>query len=255
MKARRSVVAAIPAVLLAAGSARAEGLAGRFSVSVQAGTQSEVSGQMMRGAQGTLLDKPTTVVSRRYRDVYRPNLRLQGTIGYGIAPKLEVVARGSYYKVKAQGVEAGSFNGSPLFAYFGQVEDQAHNLSVRPHKEYSAELALRYYFAPQSRLKSFVAPVVGARRIEQTLVSLTSPEASSRIMNVPFSEKSTVAVFGVDIGFGFDVTENFYVGLDSGLRYQGAPTPSNSSYLTGIAIDHSSNRWTAPVVAMIGLRF
>jgi hypothetical protein len=253
MKARSSVVAAIPAVLLAVGSARGEDLAGRFSISFQAGTQSELSGELLRGAQGTLLDRPTTVVAKRYRDVYRPDLRLQGTIGYGIAPKLELVARGSYYRNEADGVEAGTFNGRPLFAYFGNVEDASLRVLVRPYKEYSAEIALRYYFAPQSRLKSFIAPVVGLRQVNETLLSLNSPEAGSRIMNMPFSEKSTVLAFGLDIGFGFDLTEHFFVGLDSGLRYQGAAKPSN--YLSGLSIDESGGRWTAPVVAMIGARF
>jgi hypothetical protein len=254
MKARSFVTAAIPAVLLAAGPARGEGLAGRVSISVQGGTQSELSGELMRAGRGTLLERPATVVAHRYRDVYQPALRLQGAIGYGLAERFELVARGGYYRTDGAGVEAGTLNGKALFAYFGQLEDAPQHLIVRPYKEYSAEIALRYYFAPQSRLKSFVAPVVGARRISSMQVSFTSPDIGARMMNVPFSEKGDVLVLGLDIGFGFDLTENLYVGLDSGLRYQSAPKAAN--YLAGLAaIDDSSGRWTAPVVAMIGVRF
>lgn len=254
MKARSIVTAAIPAVLLAAGSARAEGLAGLISVSVQGGTQSELSGELMRSARGSLLDRPATVSAHRYKDVYQPDLRLQASIGYGLAERFELVVRGGFYEAEGSGVEAGTLNGKTLYAYFGQLEDAPQHLIVRPAKEYSAEIALRYYFAPQSRLKSFVAPVLGLRETSAVQVSFTSPDIGARMMNVPWSEKSRVPVFGLDIGFGFDLTENFYVGLDSGLRYQGAPAAEG--YLSGLdGIDDSSGRWTAPVVAMIGVRF
>jgi hypothetical protein len=254
MKARTIVTAAIPAVLLAAGTARAEGLAGLISISIQGGTQSELSGELVRRSQGTLLSRPANVNAHRYKDVYQPALRLQGSIGYGLAERFELVVRGGYYEVEGSGVEAGTLNGKALFAYFGQLEDAPQHLIVRPVKEVGAELALRYYFAPQSRLKSFIAPVVGLRQTSAVQVSFTSPDIGARMMNVPWSEKSRVPVLGLDIGFGFDLTENLYVGLDSGLRYQGAPAAEH--YLSGLdGIDDSSGRWTAPVVAMIGLRF
>jgi hypothetical protein len=259
MKARSFVTAAVPAVLLAAGSARAEDLAGKISIGVQVGTQSDLSGQLLKGGKGTLLGKQATVDAKRYRDIYKPAVRYQAFLGYGLSARLELVARGSYYENDAVGVAVGSYNGKGLFAFFGQVEDPnsaSDTLIQHPYKEYGAELALRFYFAPQSRLKSFIAPVAGARRVDQMLLSLSAPEAGSRLMNVPFSKSGTILVAGIDLGFAFDVTDHFFVGVDTGVRYQTAPKPSNASQLSGLGgVDHSDARWTAPVVAMVGARF
>ena len=83
MKARCWLVAAAVLSLLPA-AARAEGLAGRFTIAAQVGTQSEVSGNMIQSASGTLLDRTVTIDSLRYRDIYAPELRLQGLFGYGV---------------------------------------------------------------------------------------------------------------------------------------------------------------------------
>ena len=259
MKARSFVTAAVLAVLLATGSARAEDLGGKLSIGVQVGTQSDLGGQLLKGGQGTFLGKQATVDAKRYRDIYKPDVRYQAFLGYGLGAKLELVARASYYENEAVGVSAGSLDGSELFAFIGQAEDpnsSSSDLVVFPYKEYGGELALRYYFAPQSRLKSFVAPVLGVRRVDQTLLSLSAPEGGSRLMNLQFSRSGTVLAAGIDIGFAFDVTDHFFVGVDTGVRYQTAAKPGNASQLSGISgIDESDGRWTAPVVVMIGGRF
>lgn len=259
MRVRSFVTAAVLAVLLATGSARAEDLAGKVSIGAQVGTQSDIAGQLLKSGTGTLLGGQARVDAKRYRDLYKPDVRYQAFLGYGLTEKLELVARGSYYENEAVGVAAGSFNGEGLFAFLGQAEDpksSSTNLVKLPYKEYGAELALRFYFAPQSRLKSFVAPVIGGRRIDQVLISLSAPEAGSRLMNVPFSKSGTVLVAGIDLGFAFDVSERFFVGVDTGVRYQTAAKPANASELSGLGgIDESDARWTAPVVAMIGVRF
>ena len=258
MKARSVVVtAAAWAVLLAAGPAVADDLAGRFSIGVQVGTQSDLGGNKLQSGQGPMLGKPTTVSAKRYKDLYKPDVRYQAFVGYGLTAKLELLARGSYYKNEATGVSAGSYDGQPLYAFFDQLENpQTHAIEILAYEEYGGELALRYYFAPQSRLKSFVAPVVGLRHVSETHVSFTAPDAASRLMNVPFTQSGNAMLFGLDIGFAFDVTDNFFVGVDTGVRYQAAPKAANAPQLSGISsIDESDARWTAPVVAQIGVRF
>ena len=56
MKARCWLVAAAGSHPAPCGS-RAEGVAGRFNVAVQVGTQSEVSGDLLQSARGTLLEQ------------------------------------------------------------------------------------------------------------------------------------------------------------------------------------------------------
>jgi len=243
MKARCWLVAAALIILLPA-AARAQGLAGRFTIAMQIGTQSEVAGDTLPSGTGTLFDKPTAIDSVRYRDVYAPDWRLQGLFGFGIGERTEVIARASWYQAEGVGVEAGEFDGVPLFAFF----------EPNKYEELGFEVGVRYYLATQSRLKSFVAPVVGVRFLNEILVALSAPEVGSSIQNVPFTQESAVPVFGLDIGFTFDIGERAYIGMDTGIRYQTAP--SGFDFLPGLPVlDDSSGRWTAPVVVALGVRF
>jgi len=245
MQARGWLTATVLFVSLAPVSGRAEGIEGRFTVAFQGGTQSEISGDLLKGVSGTLLGKPVTLDSKRYRDVYAPDLRLQGLFGFGLAERVELVARATYYKAEGTALQAGTFDGKDLFVFFepyGATE------------EVGFEVVARYYISAAGRLKSYVGPVVGARFLSEVLVSLSIPDAGSSIQNVPFHEESTVPVFGLDLGFTFDLGERVFVGLDTGLRYQGPPSPLDG--LEGLArANDADGRWTAPVVATIGVRF
>jgi hypothetical protein len=215
---------------------------GHFSIAFQAGTQSELKGDLMKGADGTLFGKPFTLESKRYKDVYAPDLRLHGLLGYGVGERAEIIARGTWYKADASGLQVGTLNESPVFAFFD------------PYEEVGVEVGLRYYIAAAGRLKSYVAPVVGARFLKEVLVSLHVPDAGTYILNVPWSAKSTVPVFGLDLGFTFDLGAHVFVGVDTSLRYQ--RPPSQLDGLPGFTqIDDSTSKWSAPVAASLGVRF
>jgi hypothetical protein len=245
MKARSWLAAMVLGALLSPATSRAQGVEGRFSLAFQGGTQSELAGDLLKGVTGTLFDKPITLDSKRYRDVYEPDVRLQGLLGYGIGERVEIIARGTYYKADGTALEVGNLDGDPVYAFFDPYGE---------YEEVGVELGLRYYIAATGRLKSYVAPIVGARFLSETYVTFEVPDAGSAIRNVPLHEKSTVPVFGLDLGIIFDLGEHFFVGVDTGLRYHGAPTQANG--LPGLAqIDDSDGRWSSPVVASIGLRF
>lgn len=246
MKARSWLVTGALLALVAPAARAQEGLAGKFTIAAQIGTQSEVSGNMLQGASGSLLGKPATIDPLRYRDIYAPDWRLQLLLGFGVGERTEVIARATYYESTGiEGIEAGTFEGVPLYAYFHEPY---------PYEEVGFELGLRYYIATRSRLKSFVAPIVGVRFVNEALVSFSVPEAGSSIQNVPFSKEGTLPVFGLDIGFSFDLGENLYIGMDTGIRYQSAP--KGFDYALGLTgIDDSDGRWTAPVTVALGVRF
>jgi hypothetical protein len=248
MKARCWLVAGAVSSLLPA-AAHAQGLAGRFTIAAQVGTQSEVSGNMIQGASGTLLDRAVTIDSMRYRDIYAPDWRLQGLVGYGVGERTEVIARATWYRSTAvEGLEIGTLEDQQLFVYFPSQNEPSD------YEEVGFEIGLRYYLATQSRLKSYIGPVLGMRFLNESLVSFSAPAAGSSIQNVPFSKESTVPVFGLDIGFTFDLGERFYIGVDTGIRYQSPPDEFN--YLPGLSgMDDSDGRWSAPVTAVLGVRF
>jgi hypothetical protein len=228
--------------LLAPAAAGAQGLEGRFSIAVQAGTQSELGGDLLKGATGTLVGQAAVLETQRYRDVYAPDLRLGGLLGYGVGERTEIIVRGTWYEAEATAVEAGRSGDLPLFAQFG------------PCEEVGVEAGLRFYIAASGRLKSYVAPVVGARFQKEVLASFSIPDSGFALLNVPFSQEGWVPVFGLDLGFTFDLGERVFVGLDTSLRYQGAPEPfAGVPGLPGA--EESSGRWTAPVAAVLGVRF
>lgn len=243
MKARRIATAAVLTVLLGAGLASAaEGIAGRFAIAAQVGTQSEISGNLMASAQGTVSVVPASFNSVEYQDVFAPDLRVQGLLGYGVSERVEMVLRGGWYRTDGTGVAAGTVGEGDVFAYFTEYE------------EWGLELAARYYIAHRSRLKSYVAPVAGLRSSKNIYVDYSIPQAGTAVLNVPFSKDTTVAVFGLDIGVSFDLTDNLFIALDSGIRWQGASSDANAlPALT--AVDDSESRWTAPVLFSLGLRF
>ena len=244
MKARAAIATtAVLAVLLGAGwASAAEGIAGRFSIAGQVGTQTELGGNLLSAGRGTVAGLPATFHSAEYRDIYAPDVRYQGFLGYGVSTKVEMVLRGGWYKTTGTGVGAGTLNDKDLFAYFTDYE------------EWGVEVAARYYIAHASRLKSWIAPVAGLRSSKSIYASFSIPDAGVAVLNVPFSKKSTVPVFGVDIGVSFDLTDHLFLGLDSGIRWQGAPADANA-LSTLETIDDSEGRWTAPVMLTLGIRF
>lgn len=243
MKARRIATAAGLAVVLGAGPASAaEGIAGRFAIAAQVGTQSEIGGDLVRSGQGTVSVFPVTFESVSYRNVYEPKVRVQGLLGYGVSEKVEIVLRGGWYESEGAGVDAGGFANGDLFAYFSDYE------------EWGIEVAARYYLSHRSRLKSYIAPVAGLRSTNAVYTDFNLPAVGSAVLNVPFSDETTVPVFGLDIGVSFDLTENLFLALDSGIRWQGASSDANALPSLS-AIDDSEGRWTAPVLFSLGVRF
>jgi hypothetical protein len=242
MKARRIATASVLVALLAGAAHAAEGVGGRFAIAAQVGTQSELGGDLLSSGQGTLAGLDATFKSVKYKDLYAPDVRVQGWVGYGVSTRVEVVLRGGYYKSDGAGISAGTFAGKDLFAFFTDYE------------EGNAEVAGRFYIAYRPRLKSWIAPVAGLRWSKAIYASYSIPDAGSAVLNVPFTNESTVPVFGLDIGVSFDLTEKLFIGIDSGLRWQGAPSDANA--LPGLpTIDDSTSRWSAPVMASLGVRF
>lgn len=242
MNGRRSLFVVAFSMALAVPAIAQEDLEGRFTLAVQGGTDSEISGNVLSSVDGELFGLPVVVESRKYRETYDPDLRLQALIGYGVTGSGEIIARASYYKIESPGVEAGTAGGDPLFAF------------LDPYEEWGVELGYRFYLASQTRLKSYLAPVGGVRFTDRILLGLSAPDRGSAIFNVPHFNASTIPVFGLDLGFTFDLTSNLYAGLEAQIRYQTRPEAATTA--PGLAgINAEGDRWSAPILATVGLRF
>jgi hypothetical protein len=249
MKARSSLMIAALAVLLVP-TARAQdpGLEGKWTLAVEGGIVTEVSGRILEHTEGTLFERPATVFAQSYRQTYETGFNsLNGAvmIGFGVAPNGEIFARGNHYKLDSpeNGFLGGTVVESDLF------------IVLESYEEWGVELGYRFYLAWRTRLKSFIAPVAGIRFTDRILIeSAFAPERSSAIFNVPLYTTSNVPVFGADIGFTLDLGSHFYLGLEAALRYQ--PKLSAAETAPGLAgINDAGQRWSAPVFLVFGVRF
>jgi hypothetical protein len=149
--------------------------------------------------------------------------------------------------VQAEGtaLEGGTFDGKPLFVFFEPLG---------AYEEVGLEVGLRFYISAAGRLKSYVAPVVGARWTKEVLVSFSVPEAGSvGPERAPPGEEHGAGVRPRP-GLHLRPGGHLFIGIDTGLRYQSAPSPSD--LLPGLTrINDADARWSAPVVASLGFRF
>jgi len=244
MNLRKKLLAAAAVATLVPAGASAEGIEGRWSVSLQGGTDIELSGNVHDGGSGTVLALPTTVGARSYRDVYNPSFRGQASIGYGIGPRSEVFVRGSYYKMSADTLQVGTVAGLVLNADFAD------------YKEWGSELGYRYYFKADQPFKPYLAAVAGLRFVSELPSTFSVPAAGVVLNDVPFYDSSTVGVFGADLGFSYDVSPSVGLGIEAGLRYQTGMSDLEGLLGTGLEnINDVGSRWSVPVLATVTFRF
>jgi hypothetical protein len=245
MKARSSLLlVALAALLAPAVGAQDIGLEDRWTIAVQGGLDSEITGNVLSDVQGSVFDREVTIFRMTWRQTYEPAFRRGAVlIGFGVTPRTEIVARGSVYEMESPGILAGSVEGSDLF------------MQLERYKEYDIDLSYRYYLAWRTRMKSYIAPAVGVKFTDRILIeSAFAPDRNSAIFNVPLYTASTVFTFGADVGFTIDLGSTFYVGLEAQLRYQTSMTAAET--FPGLrGINDGGDRLSAPVVLTAGFRF
>ncbi|MGD8896244.1 MAG: hypothetical protein PVJ73_09440 [Acidobacteriota bacterium] len=256
MKARSSLMIAALAVLLApAARAQDPGLEGKVSFAVQGGIVTEISGNVLVHTEGTLFNRSATVFSNSYRQIYESGFNdfyWATTVSFGVTPGSEIFVRGTYFKKTALAFLAGTVS----YPEDGTVEVSDLAAIVDPYEEWGVEGGYRIFLAWRTRLKSFVAPVVGVRFTDRiTIKRMSAAERGSYIENVPLYKASTVPAFGADIGFILDLGSHVFVGLEAELRYQTKLFSSDYSFPGLPGLNEGGNRWSAPVFLTAGVRF
>ena len=244
MKIHGAVIAFALGVAVVPASASEEGLKGRWSVALQGGTDLELSGMVHEGGSGTVLGLPTTVEARSFGDVYDPGFRGQLSVGYGIGQASELFLRGSYYKMTSETLQVGTVASLQLNGDFAE------------YKEWGAELGYRRYFSVDKPFKLYVGGLAGLRFVSTLPATFSVPAAGVVLSDVPFYDSSSVAVFGADLGFTFDLSKAVAVGLETGPRYQTGLSDLEGLAGTGLEqINDTGSRWSMPVVATVSVRF
>jgi hypothetical protein len=138
----------------------------------------------------------------------------------------------------------------------GTVAGLALNAHFADYKEWGAEVGYRYYFQADQPFKPYFALAGGLRFVSELPSTFSVPQAGVVLSDVPFYDRSTVGVFGADLGFSYDLNESVALGLEGGLRYQTSPSDLEGLAGTGLEpINDTGSRWSLPLLASVTFRF
>lgn len=235
-----SVLSMVPV----AAQAQDAGVKGKVSVTLKGGIEPHLSGDVHDGGSGRVLNLPTTVQAKSWRDVYGPAFRGGIGLGYGVTEQLEVIGNATFGRVSADPLQVGTVAGLVLNAQFADYEDL------------SFEGGLRFNATPDRAVNPYASVVAGVRRVSAIPATFTVPAAGVTLADTPFYDDSTVALFGGDLGVAFTLRPNVTLGAEVGLRWQGSLTDIEGLAGTGLEnINDVGQRWSLPVSAVLTFRF
>ncbi len=242
---KRQLAAFLIALSSAAVAHGADSGDGPWSASFQGGTDLEVSGHAIGTAQGAIAGLPTALDGLSYRAAYGRSFHASVSVARRITPRVEVFVRGGRHAMNARVRTLGRASGLDATARLGRYE------------EWTAEAGVRYLLRSGGEWQPYLAVVGGARFLNAIPLTLAVPAAGLEAANLPFTDRSTVALFGADLGVERRLSHQIGLGLGIGLRHQGAPTPLDSGLQgSGLeAINDGASRWSLPLSAAITLRF
>ena len=216
-------------------------------VAAQVGTQSEVSGTLMQGSLGTLLNQPIVIESQGYRDIYAP--RRPGAAAPRLRRELELGDRGAWPPTtrRKRHWRRGRH------AQRQEAPGLLRALRIRRGRDSSSATASTW---PRRRGSSReIGPVVGVRSsCTSILMTFASQEAGTSIVQHPVLEgRRRRSVRRGPWASPSTWARHISSVIDTGIRYQTAP--QQFDFLPGLTkIDDSDGRWTAPVVGGIGFQ-
>jgi hypothetical protein len=237
-----AAVLGLPA--LAPGQDMGSNIQGRWSLTLRGGADVPLGGDVHGGGAGTVLGLPTTVGARSYGDVYGTAFRGEAQLGYGVSDRMELFLGGSYSKKTADPLQVGDVASLALNAQFQDYEDLG------------LEAGMRYFLAPDAKVKPYLTAAGGLRFLESNSPTFTVPAASVTLADVPFYDSSTVATGMAGLGMRFDASSMLSMGVEALVRYQGRPDTLPTLTGTGLeSINATGERWSMPVLFTATLRF
>lgn len=235
---------ALAMVVLTASPAAADGEA-RWSLTVEGGTDVEVSGDVLLAGQGSFAGLAAGTEALAYGGAFGHSFRGAVSVGYRVSPKAEVFLRGGRYAMDGRSVRIGSASGLDLEAEVG------------PYHEWAGELGVRRLFSSRGGFEPYVAVSGGVRSLKAMALTLSVPDANLDAADLPLYDQSLVAVVGADGGVVRRISSHLSLGIEIGLRYQTAPAGLDAG-LQGSGLDplnDGGGRWSVPVSARATLRF
>jgi hypothetical protein len=232
------------ALALPAPSAAQDGVQGQWSMTLAGGALVPIGGEFHEGGQGLVLGLPTTVQSRGNKDIYDTGYGWRAGVGYGVSRSVELMGEFTWGSASASQLRVGDVAGLDLLAQFDD------------YTSYGMEGGMRLHFTPGARVQPYMSAVAGFKRISRIPGTFAVPAAGVTLTDTPFYDSSFVPVVGAGLGFLVDVSPRVSLGLDGGLRYHTKLAELEGLSGTGLEnLNDAGSRWSAPISAVMRLRF
>jgi len=188
-------------------------------------------------------------------DIYDTGYRAELGGSYAVNPNRKITANA--FVENANGgdvVDWGTLNGASLQ---GGLSD---------YESYGAEIGVRQYFAPRrapilKSVRPYVEGKLGAAYLDDITLNNVTTSAGAVVNNIadlPFYEGGWVPTAAGMIGFETPIAKYTTIGLETGLRYTGAPKTDKSAIRPGTALSGTNNggaRYSVPVMLRGRYRF
>jgi hypothetical protein len=243
---------------------------GRFAGSISAGAEFSIDGDVHGGATSSVplsavaalrdagappLTLPAgasgaelRIQSRSFDEIYGDamNITLQGA--YGLEGNREILLGLGYTSAGEGSVEVGT--AAVVSGSGATLVEVPVNGTFGDYKAWVVEAGLRQYFGGGA-FKPYIAGRVGAAFVNDIRASFSVPalDINAALNNVPFYDSTTVLTGGIDLGVSYDVSDNFSLQVETGIRFAGG-LDGNDANIGGLglaSINEEGSRTVIPV--------
>lgn len=258
MKLHILAASAAAAMIVSPAVAVAQVEQGRWSLSLEAGADFPVDGELNGGRHvaipdGGVIDPDFAgedfilhVDPVQYEDVYDTSWAVGGEVGYGLSDNSEVFGTVRYTSASGGGVPFARLQNVTT------VEVIPITATFDDHEVWTLDLGYRRYFGEGPRWKPYVAGRIGAAYTSGISASFTTADGSFAANDVTFYDDSWSWTFGGDLGVNYQATDRFAIQAEVGLRYISDLTDEEGPGLINFGLaelnDDSGASITAPLM-------
>lgn len=242
------------AVLALAGAANAQTAPGKWTLSLEAGSEMPTDGDVHEGAIAPVADlgplnpalagvaAELRIEPRSYDAIYGDAFNVGFEAAYGVSENAEAFGSVRYVKSDEGTVQVGGAfvpalaTTLPVFGTFGDVETWA------------VEAGYRQYFGA-GNIRPYLAGRLGVAFTDSVAATFAIPDANILIPDAPFYDDSTSLSAGIDLGVSWQVNDTLSLQAETGYRYVGELEDDDSAIggLGLASINNVGDRTYVPV--------
>lgn len=220
----RTILLSTAVALVTAGAAQAHTAPGRWTVSLEAGSEFQTDGDVHGGATAPVpnlgplnpaldgINAELRIQPRSFDDIYGEGMNIGAELAYGMSENAEIFGSLRYMKADEGRVQVGGAFVPALAAtlpVFGTFDD---------YQAYGVELGYRQYFGT-GMLKPYVAGRIGAVFTDKINATFEIPDGGITIADAPFYDSSTSVSLGLDVGLSYALNDRVALQAETGIRH------------------------------------